>query len=121
MILIKYFLTAYGMVIIKNSIVIKHFTERGLKMTDVLSYMNSLKLTWHRRLLLGGENKCYALTYVVINTEKLFSCGRLHAEIIHNNLNNSFWKDVVKCYSDFMNNFQIVWTNSVVCHFLIQS
>jgi hypothetical protein len=57
---------------IKKSIVIKDYIEGALKMTDEVSYMNSLKLTWLRRLLLGGDNKCYALANVIINTEKMF-------------------------------------------------
>ena len=70
-------------------------------MIDILSYMNSLKLTWLRRLQMDVDNKCYVLANIII-TEKLFNCGKLYANIVYRNLHNSFWKDVVKCYVDFM-------------------
>jgi hypothetical protein len=46
-------------------------------------YMNSLKLTWLGRFLLGGENKYHALANVIMNIENLFNCGRLYVGIVY--------------------------------------
>ena len=60
-----------------------------------------------KKIISGKQN--YMTQYDVQNHNdiitRLFVCGKLYANIVYRNLHNSFWKDVVKCYVDFMHIF----------------
>lgn len=86
---------------IKHSVLVKEYSEGGLKMTDLLSYIKSLKLTWLRRLIIF-ENRCFNILSSLFNFEKLCNCGKEYTDIVARQLKNDFWKDVLNAYSSFI-------------------
>ena len=87
---------------IKYSILIKQHEEGGLKMPDIYSYMKSLKISWLKRLSNSNNSNYAILVNEIINIEKLFNCGKLYASSLHKNIQNDFWKDVLKALTDFI-------------------
>ena len=53
---------------------IKQYFEGGLKMIDIKTYAEGLKLTWIRKIL-QKESKWQLLLKTLISLEKLFCCG----------------------------------------------
>lgn len=82
---------------IKKSVIVKQYTEGGLKMINLNAFVNALKSTWIRRLLLK-ENKWQEFIRLHIKLEKLTSCNVEYIRDIYNTINNQFWKDVLKAF-----------------------
>ena len=58
----------------KKTVVIKKYIEGGLNMINLNAFVNALKSTWIRRLLLN-ESKWQELIKIHINLEMLTSCN----------------------------------------------
>ena len=84
---------------IKKAVVIKKYIEGGLNMINLNAFVNALKSTWIRRLLLN-ESKWQELIKIHINLEMLTSCNVEYIQDILSTLNNQFWKDVLKSFLD---------------------
>ena len=84
---------------IKKTVVIKKYIEGGLNMINLNAFVNALKSTWIRRLLLN-ESKWQELIKIHINLEMLTSCNVEYIQDILSTLNNQFWKDVLKSFLD---------------------
>ena len=59
---------------IKKTVVIKKYIEGGLNMINLNAFVNALKSTWIRRLLLN-ESKWQEIIKIHINLEMLTSCN----------------------------------------------
>ena len=84
---------------IKKTVVIKKYIEGGLNMINLNAFVNALKSTWIRRLLLN-ESKWQELIKIHINLEMLTSCNVEYIQDILSTLNNQFWKDVLESFLD---------------------
>lgn len=79
---------------IKATIVVKQYGDGGLKMINLKAFINALKATWIRRLLLTDcKWRCFIKQYIDI--EKMTSCNTNYVEKIVGNVKNKFWKDVL--------------------------
>ena len=68
-------------------------------MINLNAFVNALKSTWIRRLLLN-ESKWQELIKIHINLEMLTTCNVEYIQDILSTLNNQFWKDVLKSFLD---------------------
>ena len=84
-----------GQAKIKQSVVIKQYFEGGLKVINIKTYAEALKLTWIRRIL-QKESKWQLLLKTLISVEKLFCCGSEYIKSTLPLFKNDFWKDVLK-------------------------
>ena len=66
-------------------------------MINLNAFVNALKSTWIRRLLLN-ESKWQELIKTHLNLEMLKSCNVEYIQDIFSTLNNQFWKDVLKSF-----------------------
>ena len=78
---------------IKRDVVTNNYIEGGLKMTNVKAYIESLKLTWVRRIY-TTKNKWQAVLKSIANLNRLSNSGTDYLNVCMNNCNNQFWKDV---------------------------
>ena len=82
---------------LKREIVVKKYIEGGLNMIHLMSYIESLKLTWIRRLY-STSGKWQELLKSKIDTNVLANCGVEYIIKCQNKLKNLFWKDVFKVW-----------------------
>ena len=91
----------------------------GLQWVDLVNFDRSLKITWLRKLLIGGAEWAEFACFHKIN-RLIWSGGIYHQHIIENTT-NPFWKSVVKAYKEwyrsllqipyFPTEFQPLWGN----------
>ena len=82
---------------IKKSVVCKTYEEGGLKMCNIYSFLTAMKLGWLRRLELGGKLREFTFAvYPILNKINIF--GGEYANVVMQNIQNAFWKDVMKHY-----------------------
>ena len=112
---------------VKRNIVIKSYEEGGLRMTDINYYINSINITWVKRLT-DPENKgAWKIPYVH-ELDKyggflFFKCNLRADDLKLLKIKNTFFKDVL--YSWCLLNFdknpinigtQLLWNNSFIKH-----
>ena len=71
---------------IKDSTIIKHVKEGGLRMINISFFIKWLKISWLRRIVHNSE---HAAWYV------LLSFGHRYATQLHTAIDNPFWKDLL--------------------------
>lgn len=98
---------------IKHSVLVKQYFEGGLKMINLISFAQALKITWLRRIL-QKESKWQMLIKRKVEMEKLFSCGSEYTKGILTNLKNNFWQDVFKALLNFQLQLNVDWDKSNV-------
>lgn len=102
---------------IKQSVVVKQYTEGGLKMVNLTAFIKSMKLTWLRRIIIA--EKPWQLTISkIINQNKLFIFGTKYIKLLLKKTNNKFWIDVLKAYSevrekDYQNENQNIFSSPI--------
>ena len=79
---------------IKQATVIKQYGEGGLKMINIMAFIEALKSTWIRQLLIT-DNKWQMFIKKYIQIEKLTGCNIKYIEEMITHLPNKFWKDVL--------------------------
>ena len=79
---------------IKQSIIVKEYGEGGLKMINLMAFIEALKSTWIRRLL-KSDCKWQIFIKQYIQIEKLTGCGMNYIQEIITHIPNKFWKDVL--------------------------
>ena len=80
---------------IKKSVVCQGYAKGGLRMVDIQTYIRVLKLSWIRRLhhsISLGE----FIFDMYPDIEKLKTLGNDFAKNLENNIDNPFWKDIIK-------------------------
>ena len=88
---------------VKRSIIIQNYEKGGLKMIDLDSFFNSLRLTWLLRLL-TTKSKYFTCTldrYSVIKDCITFG-SQFITERKLNNVSNKFWNDILRTYKTFI-------------------
>ena len=95
---------------IKRSVVTKDYMYGGLKMINVKAFINSLKITWIRRLI-RSKSGWVNITDELINIEKLCLCGKEFIENLINKITNPFWIDVLKALCQLIDTVKIDNTN----------
>jgi hypothetical protein len=83
---------------ISKKILIKEYTEGGLKMIDIRSFIISLKCTWIRRMV-TGNGSWINIARTILDVNKLYNCGSHYPENMSNRIHNDFWKDILNCFS----------------------
>ena len=92
---------------IKYNIIIKQYCDGGLKMINLKAFMNSMKLTWLRRMV-TSNSPWQEIIRNKICFKELFSLGTSYIENILKNIKNKFWIDVLKAYSELIQKNQQV-------------
>ena len=82
---------------LKQTTVIKQYEEGGLKMVNLIAFMESVKLTWIRRLLVE-DCKWQVFIKQYIQVEKLTGCSAKYLEKVLLQLPNHFWRDVIQSF-----------------------
>lgn len=83
---------------VKRSTLTQSYKYGGLKMIDINLFMNSLKLTWLRRLL-TMDNKCSHLAEIVCPSLKLICIfGNDYIKRKLQDDQNPFWRDVLNSF-----------------------
>ena len=86
---------------IKKTIIVKQYSDGGLKMINLKAFISSLKLTWIRRVL--KSNSPWKLLFDnTININKLLHFGHIYCDSTIINISNCFWKDVLISYKEFL-------------------
>ena len=80
---------------VKRDVIIQDYMNGGLKMVDLCSYVDALKLSWIRRLYKTTGKWQYILkASSCINLELISHCGKEYIETCSKTFKNKFWKDV---------------------------
>lgn len=106
---------------IKRPVIIQNYDSGGLRMIDVNKFMNALKITWIRRMILV-DKKCFAIhnyLYPFLRQHHVFGSEYINSKM--DTIRNPFWRDVYKafvnffvlykprCWKDFLG--QSIWFN----------
>ena len=86
---------------IKQNVVIKQYCEGGLRMINLKAFIDSMKLTWLRRVILSNS-PWQSVINNTINFNGLLVFGRCYTNAIQNKIKNKFWIDVLHAYSDIL-------------------
>ena len=87
---------------IKRTVITQNYTEGGLRMIDVGTFMNSLKLTWLRRIL---RNRNKYNDFIHIEFPFIIEGLQYGSKYFDNekiNTKNKFWKDVMLSLNAFL-------------------
>ena len=69
-------------------------------MINLKAFVNSMKLTWLRRVIISNSLWQSIVNYI-INFQELFSFGKVYIDrLIENVKKNDFWTDVLRTYSE---------------------
>ena len=86
---------------IKQNVVVKQYCEGGLRTINLKAFINSMKLTWLRRVILSN-GPWQSIVNDTINLNKLLVFGSCYANDVQNKIKNKFWIDVLRAYSDVL-------------------
>ena len=87
---------------IKQKVVVKQYCEGGLKMINLKAFVNSMKLTWLRRVILSNS-PWQSIDNYIINFQELFSFGKVYIDHLIKNVKNKFWTNVLRAFSELIN------------------
>ena len=71
-------------------------------MINLKAFVNSMKLTWLRRVILSNSPWQSIVNYI-INFQELFSFGKVYIDHLIKNVKNKFWTDVLRAFSELIN------------------
>ena len=86
---------------IKQNVVIKQYCEGVLRMINLKAFIDSMKLTWLRRVILSNS-PWQSVMNNTINFNELLVFGRCYTNAIQNKIKHKFWIDVLHAYSDIL-------------------
>ena len=86
---------------VKQSVVVKQYHEGGLKMINIRAFMNGLKISWLRKVILNG-GKWKLIICQEMNMTKIINLGNEYIDKCQNSISNVFWKDVLKAVSTML-------------------
>ena len=92
---------------IKRAKVIQDYAIGGLRMVDVRAFINSMKLTWLKRLLTSNAAWTYIAADKMPLVQNLLSYGSKKLQRVKLSTNNPFWRDVIDAFSHFSQNFNM--------------
>ena len=82
---------------IKKDILINSYSNGGLCMVDIRTYITALKTTWIRRIV-RSNGKWTNIVGKIVNLDKLLNCGVHYPETLIKTIENIFWKDTLSAY-----------------------
>ena len=85
---------------IKRKIIVKNIAYAGLRMIETTSFVKALKVSWLRRILQQSKTGEWS-NLSCINFQTVFSLGGSYAAKLSNELQNPFWKDLMKVWAEF--------------------
>ena len=90
---------------IKRAQFIQKYEDGGVKMPDVESHINALKINWIRRVIQGNKNGYVYLKCASRGQVNTFYCTELFRFIKSrkNEIMNKFWYDTLFAWSSFIN------------------
>ena len=86
---------------IKQNDVIKQYFEGGLKMVNLNAFINSMKLTWLRRVIISNSPWQSDIS-TTINFKELLVFGKCYTDSTNKKINNRFWVDIISAYSEIL-------------------
>ena len=87
---------------VRRDVIVQHYLNGGLKMINIKAYMDSLKLTWIRRLY-NTNSKWQHILKTYINIDMLSNCGSEYISVCTREIKNEFWKNVFAAWHALMN------------------
>jgi len=82
---------------IKKSVVCKPYSEGGLQMLNIKTFITALKVSWLKKLRTEPDFRNLTLNlYPTLENIDKFGCE--YANVAMARINNSFWKDVLRHY-----------------------
>ncbi|MCG7891056.1 MAG: reverse transcriptase family protein, partial [Candidatus Thiodiazotropha endolucinida] len=97
---------------IKKTVIVKQHCEGGLQMINLNAFIEALKSTWIRRLLLN-DGKWQDIIKLDIEIDKLAGCNTKYAEKCIANIKNEFWKDVLQSFIN-VNKKKLISENNIL-------
>ena len=106
--------------------IIQNFRKGGLKMISVKSFMNSIKITWIRRIFYNPNSDDIAWINLLNdnlceNLMNFLIFGNEFLKNLESKIDNSFWKDVFRAYYSLrelceqeFSFFQPLWHNKLI-------
>lgn len=91
---------------IKRSVIIKDLNVGGLRMININYFIKALKISWLRRVVQSSQDASWHMLSK-IDFQKLFSYGQGYANYRKETIDNPFWKDILKNWTEFCNHFKI--------------
>ena len=90
---------------IKRKQITKPYNQGGLNMVDLFPYIQSLKLSWTKRLLKATKQPWYiAASHSLGNPHKYFMLGTEFSQNQLTHIDNPFWKNVIESWISFSKN-----------------
>ena len=83
---------------ISRKIICQPYEEGGLKMVDVFSFVACMKIGWLRRLFFQESDYLKLVEAFIPNIKNLCKFGGEFANKLIQEIQNPFWKDVLKHY-----------------------
>ena len=79
-----------------------NYNDGGLKMVNIKAYIISQKLSWIPRLINNNNALWIQYLRIFLKIPYLFSTGSQWSNIQSKRIKNPFWRDVVGCWSSFI-------------------
>ena len=79
-----------------------NYNDGGLKMVNIKAYIISQKLSWIRRLFNNNNAPWIQYLRIFLKIPYLFTTGSQWSNIQSKRIKNPFWRDVVGCWSSFI-------------------
>ena len=93
---------------VKREQISKQYNQGGLNMVDIKPFIQSLKLSWIRRLIHSETKPWFTLLKNEIKYPLLLlNFGYEYTDKITNNIQNPFWKDILLSWSTFQKRIPI--------------
>ena len=86
---------------VKKDVIVKKLEDGGLKMVNLVAFIDSLKMFWIRYLMFSNKNIEHFIPKLDLN--KLINCGIEYITIFLKTLKNRFWVDVFKSWVRLQN------------------
>ena len=101
---------------IKRTTLTSKPSKGGLKMIDLPSFVNALKLSWVKRFLEHENSQWkHLVNNCVINIKKFIEMGPLWHTKIRSKVKNPFWRDVLSGWVSFHRNFRATSKEEALC------
>ena len=85
---------------IKRKVVTQKYAQGGLKMVNIVSYITALKSTWIRKIIYNNNSKWKKLLENSVEIDKLLNTGSEYLSHLQENVQNDFWRDVLKAFQE---------------------
>ena len=98
---------------IKRSVLTLEYAEGGLRMVNLFQFIQALKVTWMRRLILS-EGNWTNINFTSEQREKMCTLGSSYIKILLRQTQNPFWINVLSAWEKLQNNTEVVSTNDIL-------